>query len=330
MNTTPSPELAILLVADSKQLIRKTLRYYRVQTDPERLELVVALLDRTDISTDWLRAEGFVNVRIIDARGGSLARAEMLAVHAATAPFVVFAQAHAYAQPGFVDAILAASESGPWSVIGPTMDNANPKSAISRAAMQINYGPWYGDRSRRPRPTGVPGHNAAYRRTALLALGKGIEKALPAGDQLQKELTARGHELFYEPAARVRIVNVSRLRWFLEDLCRQGVLFAAERREHWPLARRLAYATGAPLIPVVRLARIVSQTMATDRFGALWSQLPAMLCGLIANAAGEFVGYVFGKNAWADSCETSFHRLSYVRNDDRCADADESAWPPAG
>ena len=55
-------------------------------------------------------AEGFVNVRIVDADGGSLARAEMLAVHAATAPFVVFAQAHAYSQPGFVDAILAASD----------------------------------------------------------------------------------------------------------------------------------------------------------------------------------------------------------------------------
>jgi hypothetical protein len=329
VNTSSSPELAILLVADSKQLIRKTLRYYRAQTDPARLELVVALLDGTDTSADWLRAEGFVNVRIVDAGGGNLARAEMLAVQTATAPFVVFAQAHAYSQPGFVDAILAASKSGPWSVIGPTMENANPGSAVSRAAMQINYGPWYGNVSRGARPAGVPGHNAAYRRTALLALGEGIEKALPAGDQLQKELTARGHELFYEPAACIRIVNVSRLRWFLEDLCRQGVLFASERREHWSLARRLAYAAGAPLIPAVRLARILSQVVTTDRFGTLWTQLPAMLCGLIANAAGEFVGYVFGKNAWADSCETSFHRLSYVRNEDRRADADEGTWPPA-
>jgi hypothetical protein len=175
----------------------------------------------------------------------------------------------------------------------------------------------------------VPGHNAAYRRTALLALGEGIEKALPAGDQLQKELTARGHELLYEPAARIQIVNVSRPIWFLEDLCRQGVLFAGERGEHWSLARRLAYAAGAPLIPVVRLARIVSQILATDRLGTSWTQLPAILCGLIANAGGEFVGYVFGKNAWADSCETSFHRLSYVRSEDRRADADESTWPPA-
>jgi hypothetical protein len=321
MNTSSEPELAILLVADSKQLIRKTLRYYRAQTDPQRLELVVAAFNPAEVSREWLRDEGFPNAHVVDAGGTDLARAEMSAVYAASAPLVVFAQAHAYPQPGFVEAILEVSREGSWSVIGPAMANANPASAVSRAAMQINYGPWYENPARGLRPAGVPGHNAAYRRTALLALGDDIEKVLPAGDQLQKELQAHGHELFFEPAACIKIVNVSILRWFLSDLCRQGVLFASERRTHWSPIRRVAYAVGAPLIPVVRLARILSQMLTTKRVSALWALFLPLLAGLIANAAGEFYGYLFGKNEWAKSCETSFHRLDYVRDEDRRDDA---------
>jgi hypothetical protein len=325
MTDVSAPEIAVLLVADSRPMIRKVLRYYAAQEGARRLEIVVTALRGADISQDWLRAQGFRHATVVRTDDPSLARAEKLAMEASTAPLVIFAQAHAYPQPGLIRNILSVHEAGDWTVIGPAMANSNPASATSRAAMQVNYGPWWNLGVRGPRPGGVPGHNSAYRKSALVSLGEDIENVLPAGDQLQVELKKRGHALFYVPEAQMAIVNVSRARSFLADMHRQGRLFAGERRLPWPFWRRLAYAAGSPLIPAVRLSRIVSQAGGAGR--TLWSELPALVCGLLVSAAGEFAGYLFGKNAWAESCETSFHRLAYVSERDARADADESTWP---
>jgi hypothetical protein len=327
MTDVAPPQMAVLLVADSRPMIRKVLRYYGAQEGAEKLEIVVTAIGGADVCENWLREQGFRHVRVVRTDDPSLARAEKRAMEAATAPLVIFAQAHAYPQPGLVRAILAADETGDWTVIGPSMANSNPASATSRAAMQVNYGPWWNLGARGPRPAGVPGHNSAYRRDALLTLGDAIEKVLPAGDQLQVELKKSGHRLFYVPEAQISVVNVSRADFFLADMHRQGRLFAGERRWPWPLWRRLAYAAGSPLIPVVRLSRIVPQALAAGRGRSLWSELPALVCGLAVSAAGEFAGYLFGKNAWAESCETSFHRVTYVNDRDAREDANESTWP---
>jgi hypothetical protein len=317
MTAEAAPKLAILLVADSLAMIRKVLRAYAAQGDSERLELVVAAYDRAEISEESLRSCGFVHVRVVDAAGGDLARAEARAVRAATAPYVVFAQAHAYPCAGFVDAILAAGESRRWTVIGPRMANANPGSTLSRAAMRINYGPWCGARERGQAAT-VPGHNSAYSRSALLALGEKLEVFLTAGSGLQVELLAHGATLFLEPRACVEIVNVSHPRWLCSDMYRQGRRFAAERCLSWSLARRVLYAGSAPLYPFVRLTRILRQS-AGDAENARrpGTDLAALLTGLVASATGEMVGYLFGRSARADFDDTSFHRLRYVRAADR-------------
>jgi hypothetical protein len=330
VSVAAAPELSILLVADSHEMIRKVLRCYATQGDPRRLEIVVAAYPGAEISESLLRAEGFMHARVIDSGGGDLARAEARAVREATAPYVVFAQGHAYPRHGFVDAILAATAAVRWTVIGPAMANANPGSAVSRAAMRINYGPWSGARRGGPVAT-VPGHNSAYLRDALLALGDDLEKVLPAGARLQVELLARGATLFLESHARIEIVNVSRLRWFCADMYRQGRRFAAERRLGWSLARRLGYAAGAPLVPAVRLARILRErTTATQTDGTSPAELAALLLGLVFSAAGEMVGYLAGRSSRADFDETSFHRLRHVNDADRRAQNDESHWPSAG
>jgi hypothetical protein len=214
-------------------------------------------------------------------------------VRAATAPLVVFAQAHAYPRPGFADAIRAARASGPWVVIGPSMANANPASALSRVAMWLCYGRWMNGPPRGVM-TDVPAHNSAYRRDALLALGERIDEVLEAGWQLQTELGARGGQCFLEPAARIEIVNPSRTGPFIRGFFQLGRRVAAKRRRRWSVARRLAYAAGAPLIPFVRLARIVADGTRRNPAHAEWRWLPLLLLALAVSAAGEMVGYLFG------------------------------------
>lgn len=293
MSAAATPELSILLVTDGFEAIAKVLRCYRAGTDPARLEIVIAAVNGARLSVEAVESEGFPHVRIVDGGDGDLKVAEGRAVRAATAPLVVFAQAHAYPRPGFADAILAARESGPWAVIGPSMANANPGSVLSRVAMRINHGRWM-DAPARGMSADAPGHNSAYRREALLSLGDALDESLEAGWQLQTELRARGGQVFLEPAACVEIVNPSQPGQFVGGFFRLGRKIAAQRRGRWSTARRLGYAAGSPLIPFVRLARILADGSRLGRDRAGWRGLPLLMLGLAASATGEMVGYLFG------------------------------------
>ena len=92
--------------------------------------------------------------------------------------------------------------------------------------------------------------------------------------------------------------------------------------------RRLGYAAGAPLVPTVRLGRIlVDRATGGMRGGGRLAELAALLLGLAASAAGEMVGYAAGRSSRPDFDDTSVHRLRYVSDADRRAQDDESAWP---
>ena len=139
----------------------------------------------------------------------------------------------------------------------------------------------------------MPGHNSAYRREALLALGDGLEASLEAGWQLQDEHCTRGGQCYFEAAALVDVVNPERVGPFVRDLWRLGRQFGCQRRRRWFLLRRLVYAAGSPAIPAVRLARLVADAVRRGDT-TIWRQLPAVSLGLIASAGGEAVGYLIG------------------------------------
>jgi hypothetical protein len=286
-----SAELSIVLVTDSFDAIATALARYRAATDPARVELVIAAVGGARVSEAEIVAAGFPTVRIVDGGDGELQTAEWRAFQAATAPLVVFAQAHAFPQPGFGDALLAAWRSG-YAVVGPSAANANPATLVSRVALWLGFGRWIDDPPRGA-ASDVPGHNAAYDRAALRALGDELFGLLEAGWQLQVALVARGHRCFLEPAARIAIVNPASVGAFLAHFFRLGRLVAGQRCRRWPLGRRLAYTIGAPLIPFVRLSRIVAESLRRGSH-VPWHGLPLLVLGLVASAAGEAVAFLLG------------------------------------
>ena len=292
---SPSPDVSILLVTDSLEAIRRVLQAYRSGSDPQRVELVVAAVRGAPVTAEALAAEGFPNAHVVDGGDGVLQAAEWSAFRAASAPLVVFAQAHAYPRPGYIAAIGRAWAGGRWTVIGPAVENANPASLPSRAAMAINFARWSHDPAR-GEATDVPGHNSAYDRVALAGLGDELRALLEAGWQLQVALQARGHRCFLEPAACVEIVNASRLGTFLTSSFRLGRLVAGQRCRRWAVPKRLAYGAGMALVPGIRLARLVRDAIRRG-YDPPWVALPLIVVGLVASAAGELVGCVVGPGA---------------------------------
>jgi hypothetical protein len=321
------PDLSVLLVTDSLASIRKTLHYFRAQQDGARLEVVVVAPKDAALQQDAPELEGFAGVQIVEVGDiAEMTRARTEAVRAARAPLVVFAETHAYPRAGYVESLIRRHREGPWAVVGPAIANANPGSMVSWACLFLFYGPWV-EAARAGVAEDVPGHNAAYKRSALLEFGGDLREYMRSDTLMHGELHARGHQLYLEPEAVCEHLNVSRLGWALREQFGSGRKFAGLRARSWGPGLRLAYAGGSPLIPLVRLVRILRDVRRSGRTELLPQLLPALILILAVGGAAEFVGYAFGPGRSTRIYEMELHRSRYLRRSDREHDADERTWP---
>jgi hypothetical protein len=83
--------------------------------------------------------------------------------------------------------------------------------------------------------------------------------------------------------------------------------------------RKAIFILAAPLIPLVRCARLVRELVKPGRPRHLLPQLlPLLIIGLIFDGAGEMAGYAFGPGgAMAKLSDMEFHRERYLTRLDR-------------
>ncbi len=297
MTLERAPEMSVLIVTpDDYGTIRRTVGHLRAQTISNRLELVIVAPSRAGLRLVGREVEGFGRVRVVEAGEiKTVARAKVLGVREACAPYVAFAEDHCYPEPEWAALLLAAHRKG-WAAVGPTMCNANPLSMVSWAGLYLNFGPCLAP-ARAGESGHLPWHNVSYRRDLLLEYGEELPRLLAVEGLLLDDLRARGHGLYFEPEARTSHVNISRFSSWVVHAFWGGRLFGATRarKKRWSVWRRLAYFCGGPLIPIVRLRRTVPVIYRTDRGRELLPRvLPAMLAGLIPHALGEVTGYALG------------------------------------
>jgi hypothetical protein len=317
MSRPEAPELSLVLVTDGLATIRETLGHFAAQDGRDGIELVLAAPRGSDVRRGARELEPFRWVTVVDVDDvpdPPAARAE--AVRAASAPVVLFAETHAFPRPGYVETLLRAHREGPWAAVGPAIANANPETLLSWANLLLPYGRWIA--GSRGVAADVPGHNAAYKRSALLQFGDDLARWLRSDSVMHLELRKRGMELFFEPEATVDHVNVSTLHWTLAEHFTAGRSFAASRAERWPGRRRLLYVVGAPAIPIVRLLRILREIRRSPEASARLPQLlPVVLLCLVVSAAGELAGYALGPRYSAFLYDMEIHRMRYLRRTER-------------
>jgi hypothetical protein len=305
------PALSVLIMTPAGfQTIAKVMSYLRAQSVRECLEILIVVPPGAQLELDKLALEGFCQVRVVEvAEIASTAQARAAGVRRASAPIVAFVEDHSFPEPGWAEALIEAHKE-PWAVVGPTIGNANPATAVSWANLLIEYLPWLV-----PAQGGavdhLPGHNSSYKRDILLAYGPDLEAMLEAESVLHWDLRSRGYRLWLEPAARTNHLNVSSPLASLALRFHGGRLFAAARARRWSRLRRLLYAFGGPLIPLVRLQRILRRLRHLDQPAHLWVRvLPALVVGLCADGVGEMVGYALG----AGSSQRKLADLEFRRN----------------
>jgi hypothetical protein len=222
----------------------------------------------------------------------SVGSANALGIRHASAPVVALAEDHAFPAPGWAKALIE-TQRQPWAAVGPVICNANPASKLSWADMIIGYGPWI-DPAHAGFVDHLPGHNSSYKREVLLGYGSDLERMMEAETVLHWDLRAKGHKLYLEPAAKIAHTNFALLSHFVAAHFYGGRMFATIRAQdgHWAWPRRLLFACGSPLIPLVRLWRILrDMSRPGRRLRLVLHVLPQLLLGLVMDGAGQMLGY---------------------------------------
>jgi len=301
--TSTDPLVSVILATDNLPRVERVLESLAAQTVAKQIEIVFVSIEPIDTK----QLEGrFHSIQALSTNSiAPLSRARAMGVRVAKAPFIFIAETHAYPDPENIER-LAAALSKEWSLVVPGFRNANPDSGLSWAGFLSDYGAWAATLPS-GETTHAPSHDAAFRREVLLQFGERLEKALTFGDEMHVTLQARGQKAYFEPTAGIQHVNLNRFPSFIRERFLSGVMIGSYRSERWSWGRRLAYAAGSPLIPIVLYARIrrgVKEIARRERLPK--SAIPALLFGIVIKAAGECRGYLLGMSAMAEDGMTKY------------------------
>ena len=323
--TAPSlPLLSVILITpDYYQNLAATIRCLRAQTIRDRIEIVIVAPDSAMLGLKREDLEGFAGFQLaLVGKIRSIGASYAAGVRRASAPVVVFGEDHSFPRPDWAERLVQAHQQ-PWAVVGPQVRNANPTCRISRADYLIAYGQW-GESAPAGEKEHLPGHNSSYKRALLLEYGPQLDDMLEAESVLHWDLRRKGHRLYLETAARTAHMNFGRFSsWALAQF-QAGLVFAAFRahNERWPLPRRIFFALAAPLIPVVRLRRILALPANLQGRRGL---LPVLGLGLGLDGLGQMLGYVLGKSLAAHRITYfEFKRVRHLGKNDPAARVSES------
>ena len=309
MSVVSVPLMSVVIVTpDRYETIRRTVQHLRTQSIKDQLELVIVVPSAEELEPDHSELADFLQFSVAEVGViKSTAEARAMGVRRASASLVAFLENHSYPAPGWAEALIKAHQQN-WAAVGPVIVNANPDSIIGWADMFLRGG------SLDPTEGGVsndlPGRNSSYKRALLLEYGFELEAMLELETLLHWDLQDRGHRLYLEPAAKTYHENFTRLSPFLQEQFYVGWLFAASRARHWLPLRRLLYTVSMPLVPAVRLWRILPELHHSGRQLHLLPRLLSPLTlGLLVSSLGELMGYAFGAgHASQRLCPLEFHR----------------------
>lgn len=291
----PPPALTFaLLTQDGFSTIARTVSHVAAQKEASSIELLVVTDRPENVRPDAAAIAPFHSFRVVLANmenGSGRARAE--AVGHASAAIIAFGEDHCFPDVGWAAALLDAHR-GDWAAVGPVVSNANPTTIVSWADLLMGYGDWLAPGFSGVRPH-LPGHNSSYKRTPLLAMGDELPTLIEAESPLQWRLREQGYKLYQDSRARAAHTNFEKWGVWLHVLYHAGRVFAATRSLNWSLPHRVLFAAAAPLIPLVRFQRHIRQAFRAGwRLPFVTRVAPVLLVGLLVDAAGQFMGVLFG------------------------------------
>lgn len=283
-----------LIIGNRRERAVRCLDSLVSQSAIDRMEVLVYDIARD--RHDDLPGSNHPRVRIVRAPGTTYAAARVRAVHEGVGPVIGFMEEHAWAFPGWAEAIMEA-HGEKYAGVGAEVHLGNPSVKNSHLIGVMNHHPWMAPATRGLREH-LPGHNSAYKRDVLLQYGDRLLDLLRAELALCTALRRDGHQLFLETKARFAHINetgiVSPSRgYFLWNRC-YG--YSRARQFEWSLARKLFYAACTPVMPFYYLAHLLPRLHRErpDLFPIAMAGIPRLFLAQLAAGVGLSTGALFG------------------------------------
>ena len=299
---------AIVVIPDTYETVRSTMKYLQAQTAAGQIEVVIVAPSLQQIKLDESDLKCFQNWQVVEVGAvTSIGTASLAGIRHANASIVALTEDHSFPDVHWAQIFIAGHQK-PWAAIGPSMRNANPDNWLSWADFYMAYGQWA-----HPVQSGavrhLPGHNSSYKRDVLLKFGNKLEYLIQAESILHRHLKAEGLTLLLEAGTCTSHLNFTTWSQWLPVQYYSGRVFAATWSKTWSLPRRLVYTAGSPLIPLIRLWRIMRDILRRQSAAFALRLLPILIAGLIFNGFGQMAGYATGVNdAIEKITKYEFHR----------------------
>lgn len=291
---TAAPQLSAILITPGRpDLLAGTLAALSQQTAKQQIEIVIVGVPESAVDKTMLI--GFWGYQVLEyAPFTSTSEARAIGIRAASASVIAMTEDHSFPESTWAEHLIAAHQTGTWAGIGPTFVNFNPATLTSWINLVMEYGCWM-----EPIAPGekhhIPGHNSTYRRDVLLnTYGEKLGVMLEAESTMQWDLQAKGHKFGLEPKARTRHQNYSLFGRSLKLRFHGGRLFAANRARQWSIGKRAFYTLASPLIPWIRLTRLIKEFQRIGQGHLFPKVLPGLWIQVMLDGLGETVGYATG------------------------------------
>ncbi len=294
----PSTQFSILVgrvsTEDSGRVL-ELLDALRHQDGSLTCEVIVA--DRRLDSITELIRDNYPEVRLLLCEAkSSLPELRARAFECARGEYVVVTEDHCVPPKHWLASMLEAFEAAPHGTVavGGPIENGVTDSALDWATFLCEYSAFVG-----PIPNGpassLPGMNIAYRRLALIELGR---ETLTCGfwETTVHPLFARRNLLLYQNNS-IQIFHKKKfsLRLFVDQRFLYSRYYAGLRLHRSTLAARLLMSLLTVGLPALLLLRICRNLIVKKRLTVQFVRaLPYLMVFVVVWACGELVGYALG------------------------------------
>lgn len=292
-----APDIAVVIpLVNPLPVVIECLEALAAEHAQASAEIIV--VDRCHGSTRESIQKRFPWVRLVNANADqSVPELRAIGVAASHAEIVAMIEDHCVVCPGWLEQVrvaLGSEDAAKYAAVGGPVENAAVTRTIDWAAFLCEY-----SGAMPPLPTadttGLPGNNAAYRRSVLDDIG---------ADAYGRLWEYFWHDDILDRGWRFRcqnemVVMHNRRFGFTEYLTQRfhySRSFAAMRSTRCGPVRRVVHTAASVVLPVVLLLRICRDVLRKRRHLAkLVLSLPLLVVFTTSWACGELVGGLFGQ-----------------------------------
>jgi glycosyltransferase involved in cell wall biosynthesis len=296
----PAPRLSVVVVSfNAPRLLEQCLEAMAVQSRERDVEIVV-VMDAGRAGAYSRVKERFARVCWMDAPPSStVPQMRSLGMQRCRGDIVALLEDDCVVGPAWCDAVMAAHRTEDVA-IGGAVEPGTYRRAIDWAVYFCEYGRFM--LPLRPQPSmalALAGDHVTYKRPVLRQMlpnpGEGFQDFLVHSAWADASMPMRTEETLV-----VRNVNSWSLRHVTSVPYHHGRAFAGQRFAGRPAWFRAATGCLAAALPLLKIGRVIGDTVARRRFiGRLVQALPWMVVFMTSWSLGEAVGCVRGPGASA-------------------------------